>query len=246
MKKAISLILVLLLCLPLGACGYENEGIETTGVKEENTSQDGHKNTQEEKSNSLLGAWYSDAEGIVIFFSESGNMTTCLVECAYNDNPTVGIHDEKYKLGEKNQLETYGANGDLNVIYDYKINGDILNLSLTSANYNISLNKASKSTQFEEPLVGQWKLLSMGYVESPSYQYWKYDVTFYSDGTFVSKHEDYVTGDEKITNSRYRIIHDGSTIEMEFTTYSYWDYMFLSNDVMLVTTENSQLLYIAQ
>jgi len=33
---------------------------------------------------------------------------------------------------------------------------------------------------------------------------------------------------------------------MEFTTSSYWDYEFVCDDVMLVTIDNSQLLYIAQ
>lgn len=220
MKKVIPLILALILCITLCAC--------------------------DKGEDALLGAWYSDTEGIIIIFSESGNMRTCIVDCSYNANPTVGIHDEKYTLVAGAQLETYSTDGSLNVIYAYDINGDVLNLSLTSSDYSISLTKVKKSSTSKDLLLGEWRLLSMGYVESPSYQYWKYNVTFYSDGTFISKHRDYVTDDEITTNSRYTTIHNGSTIEMEFTTYSYWDYEFLSDDVMLVTTENSELLYIAQ
>ena len=90
------------------------------------------------------------------------------------------------------------------------------------------------------------EIVKHGLVDSPSYQFWKYDITFYADGTYVSKHEDYVTGEEMINNGNYAIIHDGRTLEMGVTIVFYWDFEFLSDDIMLVTTDNSQLLYIAQ
>ncbi|MBO4938962.1 MAG: hypothetical protein J6C98_08215 [Oscillospiraceae bacterium] len=233
MQKVISLILVLLLCVSLMGCTAGDNSIEAT-------------NNEEKDTDALVGAWYSDFDGIVTIFTETGKMKSYRIECNYNDNPTILSLEESYTLKENNQLETYNPEGDWLFVYDWKIEGDTLTLSETLSNDEIILKKVNKSEQNADLLIGQWKLLSMGYVDSPSYQYWKYDITFYSDGTFISKHKDYYTEEEKTTNSRYTIINDGSTIQMEFTTYSYWTYEFLCDDVMLVTTENSQLLYIAQ
>lgn len=250
MKKALSLLLAFVMCLSLCACGGRDENIVATGTKEGSNNQEGIKSSQEKTDNNLLGAWYSDEEGIVLIFTESGEVLSYEIECSYNDNPKVNLFEEKYKTVNRNQLETYNSNNKLNSVYDFNINGDSLFLSLNSSGndqaYQMTLHRAKKTTQSKDPLVGQWKLLSMGYCESPSYQHWEYDVTFYSDGTFVSKRIDYYT-EERTTNSKYSIIHDGNTIEMIFSISShYWDFEFLCNDVMLVTTENSQLLYIAQ
>lgn len=230
----------------LYGCGNGDMGTETTKMPNELTDQNQYSSTEAEESNELLGSWYSDAEGIVVIFSESGDVKSCILECRYNDNPTIEIFTEKYNLVEGNQLEIYSSDGSMKTMYNYNINEDVITLSVDSSDYDFSLNMVKRSILSENLLVGQWKLLSMGYIDSPSYKYRKSDVTFYSDDTFVSKYEHPVTEEQITTNDYYFIIHDGRTIETGSVFASYWDYGFLSDDIMLVTTDNSELLYIAQ
>lgn len=137
---------------------------ETTTVEEKGTSQGEYTSKEKKEENKLLGSWYSDAEGVVVVFSEQGKMETYIIECEYNENPTVEILTEQYDLLEDSKLETYCLDGSLNVIYNYSINEDVLSLSLDSSDYSdsIILNKVKRSTLSDNPLVGQWKLLSMG------------------------------------------------------------------------------------
>lgn len=199
-------------------------------------------------NNELIGTWYSDSEGIVIIFTESETIEAYRIDTSVSDygNPSVLSHTETYKVIDGKQIETYSTNGVLSTVYDYSIKGNTLRLTDNISTSKLTLQKASRSDGSGNKIVGHWKLLSAGYWDAPAYKYWKYDVVFYSDGTFVSKHKDFITEETKTTNSNYTLINDGRTLKMEFTTYSYWDFEFLSDSVMLVSTENSKLLYIVQ
>jgi len=183
MKKVISLILAFLLCLSLSACSEEGSDIKVTNNEV--------TNNEVKASNALVGTWYSDSDGIVINFSETGKINCYYAECNDNDNPSIQRLHQSYTLKEDNRLETYSQDDTQTGTYDWKVDGDILILLEIPSNYEIILQKVNRSEQSANLLVGRWKLLSMGHIDSPSYQYWEYDVTFYSDGSFVSKHIDY-------------------------------------------------------
>ena len=106
MKKMVFWALILAISLLLCACANQKEGAETITAEDEGTSQSEYRSTEKEE-NELLGSWYSDAEGVIVVFSEQGKMETYIIEWEYNENPTVEILTEQYNLIEDSQLETY-------------------------------------------------------------------------------------------------------------------------------------------
>lgn len=264
MKRVIAWIILLTALLTFSACSEQTQDGKQSGAASsasKNANKDGHTQTdknsestsgasndknegeQTKQQNELVGAWYWNSRGRVVVFTDDGIWTSLKIDCS-NEGPYLELYgSQEYNITDSNRLIAYSNEYFYeDAEYEFTVDGNTLNLFDADYPDVLSFTKAQRSTQTTDPLIGSWRLLSVGYVDNPAYDYQYSDLTFYADGTYVSKR----TNEEKTTNGTYSIIHDGATLEMAGIFYEYWDYEFIGNDVMLLSSENCQLVYYIQ
>lgn len=236
MKKSIIFFAAVVMLAFFCSCAKNEK--DKTGIQ---------NNKLEGQNNSIVGAWYNDAEKIVLIFSREKKLVQYEAKVSYSSDPKINTVTYIYEFSGNNQLTISGNNSGSTIkdTFRYQLSGNTLVLSMEEYDFQIRFTRAKNTTNASKKFVGKWKLLGAEFSGDTYYKRNLYEITFYADGTLKGIMDNEWNEAETVSGT-YSVIHDGATLQMAYPVIEQKAVAFPCDGIMILTTDYGGLIYVGQ